>query len=155
MGIFLLPLMDGTVILQDALTAAELIRTTRRERVSLLVAVPRTLQSLKEKIERDQEEVNGLEEFRRRFQIAEGKNFFHRWWIFRRVHRQLGWKFWAFICGGAALDPVAEELWGTLGYAVIQGYGLTETTAIINGNRPFRPGRGSIGTVLAAPRVNS
>src|SRR5882724_9428111 len=102
MGIFLPPLMGGTVIFQDALKPAELIRTIRRERVSLLVAVPRTLQSLKEKIERDQEEVNGLEEFRRRFQIAEGKNFFHRWWIFRRVHRQLGWKFWSVA---AALPP--------------------------------------------------
>jgi long-chain acyl-CoA synthetase len=153
MGIFLPPLMGGTVIFQDALKPAELIRTIRRERVSLLVAVPRTLQSLKEKIERDQEEVNGLEEFRRRFQIAEGKNFFHRWWIFRRVHRQLGWKFWAFICGGAALDRVTEEFWGRLGYAVIQGYGLTETTSIISVNHPFRLGKGSIGKVLAGREV--
>src|SRR5260370_6952600 len=107
MGIFLLPLMDGTVILQDALKPAELIRTIRRERVSLLVAVPRTLQSLKEKIERDQEEVNGLEEFRRRVQIAEGKNFFSRWWIFPLVPRQLCLAFWAFICARAAPHPVA------------------------------------------------
>ena len=153
LGIFLPQLMGGTVIFQDALKPAEVIRTLRRERVSLLVAVPRMLQSLKEKIERDGEEENGLEDFRKRSKSAEGKHFLRRWWIFRRVHRQFGWKFWAFICGGAALDRATEEFWGRLGYAVIQGYGLTETTSIISVNHPFRPGRGSIGKVLAGREV--
>jgi long-chain acyl-CoA synthetase len=153
LGIFLPQLLGGTVIFQDALKPAEVIRTIRQERVSLLVAVPRMLQSLKEKLERDLEEENGLEEFRKRFQAAEGKHFLRRWWMFRRVHRQLGWKFWAFICGGAALDRVTEEFWGRLGYAVIQGYGLTETTSIISVNHPFRLGKGSIGKVLAGREV--
>jgi long-chain acyl-CoA synthetase len=153
LGIFLPQLLGGTVIFQDALKPSDVMRTIRRERVSLLVAVPRMLQSLKEKIERDLEEEKGLEEFRKRFQTAEGKHFLRRWWIFRRIHRQLGWKFWAFICGGAALDRVTEEFWGRLGYAVIQGYGLTETTSIISVNHPFRLGKGSIGKVLAGREV--
>ena len=63
LGIFLPQLMGGTVIFQDALKPGEVIRTMRRERVSVLVAVPRMLQSLKEKIERDLEDEGGLEEF--------------------------------------------------------------------------------------------
>ncbi len=153
LGIFLPQLMGGTVIFQDALNPGEVIRTIRRERVSVLVAVPRMLQSLKEKIERDLEDAGKLDEFRRRFQAAEGKHFLHRWWIFRRVHRQFGWKFWAFISGGAALDRVTEEFWGRLGYAAIQGYGLTETTSIVSVNHPFRLGKGSIGKVLAGREV--
>jgi long-chain acyl-CoA synthetase len=153
LGIFLPQLMGGTVIFQDALNPGEVIRTIRRERVSVLVAVPRMLQSLKEKIERDLEDDGRLDEFRRRFQAAEGKHFLHRWWIFRGVHRQFGWKFWAFISGGAALDRVTEEFWGRLGYAAIQGYGLTETTSIVSVNHPFRLGKGSIGKVLAGREV--
>ena len=153
LGIFLPQLMGGTVIFQDALNPGEVIRTIRRERVSVLVAVPRMLQTLKEKIERDLEDEGGLEDFRRRFQRAEGKHFLRRWWIFRRVHRQFGWKFWAFISGGAALDRVTEEFWGRLGYAAIQGYGLTETTSIVSVNHPFRLGKGSIGKVLAGREV--
>jgi len=153
LGIFLPQLMGGTVIFQDALSPAEVIRTIRRERVSLLVAVPRMLQSLKEKIERDLEERNSLEGFRKKFQFAEGKHFLRRWWIFRQVHRQFGWKFWSFICGGAALDRVTEDFWGGLGYAVIQGYGLTETTSLVSVNHPFRLGKGSIGKVLAGREV--
>ena len=153
LGIFLPQLMGGTVMFQDTLKPGEVIRTIRRERVSVLVAVPRMLQSLKEKIERDLEDEGRLEDFRLQFQAAEGKHFLHRWWIFRRLHRQFGWKFWAFISGGAALDRVTEEFWGRLGYAAIQGYGLTETTSIVSVNHPFRLGKGSIGKVLAGREV--
>ncbi len=151
LGIFLPQLMGGTVIFQEALNPSGVIATIRRDRVSVLVAVPRVLQSLKEKIERDLEETG--EEFRRRFQTSAGKPFLRRWWIFRNIHRQFGWKFWAFISGGAALDRDTEEFWGRLGYAVIQGYGLTETTSLISVNHPFRLGKGSIGKVLAGREV--
>ncbi len=153
LGIFLPQLMGGTVIFQEALKPAEVIGTIRRERASVLVAVPRLLQSLKEKIERDFEDQGRLEGFQRRFAAAEGKHFLRRWWIFRRVHRQFGWKFWAFISGGAALDRTTEEFWGRLGFAVIQGYGLTETTSLISVNHPFRLSKGSIGKVLAGREV--
>src|SRR2546426_5428146 len=153
LGIFLPQLMGGTVIFQDTLKPADVISSIHRERVSVLVAVPRMLQSLKEKIERDLEEDGQLSKFRETFRSAEGKHFLRRWWIFRRVHRQFGWKFWAFISGGAALDRATEEFWGRLGFAVIQGYGLTETTSLISVNHPFRLGKGSIGKVLAGREV--
>jgi long-chain acyl-CoA synthetase len=153
LGMFLPQLMGGTVIFQDTLKPSEIIATLRRERVSVLVAVPRTLQSLKEKIERDIEKEALAGKFRERFQSAAGKHFLHRWWIFRHIHRQFGWKFWAFISGGAALDRETEEFLGRLGFAVIQGYGLTETTSIISVNHPFRLGKGSIGKVLAGREV--
>lgn len=153
LGIFLPQLMAGTVIFQEALKQAEVIATIRRERVSVLVAVPRLLQSLKKKIERDLEDEGRLERFQQKFQAAEGKHFLRRWWIFRRIRRQFGWKFWAFISGGAALDRETEEFWGRLGYAVIQGYGLTETTSLISVNHPFHLGKGSIGKVLAGREV--
>jgi long-chain acyl-CoA synthetase len=149
LGIFLPQLMGGTVIFHDSFKPAEVIGTIRRERVSVLVAVPRVLQSLKEKIERDLEDEGLSAQFRKEFRDAEGTHFLHRWWIFRRIRRQFGWKFWAFISGGAALDRDAEEFWGRLGYAAIQGYGLTETTSLISVNHPFRLGKGSIGKVLA------
>jgi long-chain acyl-CoA synthetase len=148
LGMFLPPLLAGTVIFQESLSPAEILETIRRQRVSVLVAVPRMLQSLKDKIERDLESQGRTQEFRGRFSRAEGQKFLHRWWIFRDVHRRLGWKFWAFISGGAALDSETEEFWSRLGYAVIQGYGLTETTSLVSVNHPFRLSKGSIGKVL-------
>ncbi len=148
LGMFLPPILGGTVIFQEELKPSEIIGTIRRERVSVLVSVPRVLQSLKQKIERDLEDRGKIERFRRRFRTSEGKHFLRRWWIFRDIRRQFGWKFWAFICGGAALDAETEQFWDRLGYAAIQGYGLTETTSLISVNHPFKLGKGSIGKVL-------
>ena len=153
LGMFLPPLLGGTVIFQEEMKPSEIVNTIQRERVSVLVSVPRVLQSLKQKIERDLEERAQDEKFRQRFKEAEGKHFLHRWWIFRAIRRQFGWKFWAFICGGAALDAETEQFWDRLGYAAIQGYGLTETTSLISVNHPFKVGRGSIGKVLPGREV--
>jgi len=117
------------------------------------VSVPRVLQSLKQKIERDLEDRGEAVAFRRRIKASERQHFLRRWWTFRAIRRQFGWKFWAFISGGAALDGGTEEFWGRLGYAVIQGYGLTETTSLISVNHPFRLGKGSIGKVLPGREV--
>ncbi len=153
LGMFLPPLVAGTVIFQPELKPSEIIYTIQRERVSVLASVPRVLQSLKQKVERDLENASQIESFRKRFADAKNKHFLHRWWMFRRIRRQFGWKFWAFIAGGAALDSETEEFWGRLGYAVIQGYGLTETTSLISVNHPFKLGKGSIGKVLPGREV--
>jgi len=153
LGMYLPSLLRSAVVFEDTLNPAEVLQTIKRERISVLVGVPRMAQSLKEKIERDLEAEGNARDFRERFRAAEGKHFLARWWIFRRIHRRLGWKFWAFISGGAALDSETEEFWRRLGYAVVQGYGLTETTSLISVNHPFKTGKGSIGKVLAGREV--
>jgi long-chain acyl-CoA synthetase len=153
LGMFLPPPLGGTVIFQEELKPSEIVDTIKRNRVSVLVSVPRVLQSLQQKIERDLEDDGRLEDFRWRFRVAEGRHFFRRWWAFRSIHRQFGWKFWAFISGGAALDSETEEFWGRLGYAAIQGYGLTETTSLISVNHPFKLGKRSIGKVLPGREI--
>src|ERR1700733_3837162 len=153
LGMFLPPLMGGTVIFQDELKPSEILNTIKREHVSVLVSVPRVLQSLKQKVERDLEDRGKWAAFQKKFVAAQGKHFLRRWFIFRAIHRQFGWKFWAFISGGAALDSGSEEFWGRLGFAVVQGYGLTETTSLISVNHPFRLGKGIDGKVLPGREV--
>jgi long-chain acyl-CoA synthetase len=148
LGIFLPQLLAGTVLFQETLNPGEVIRTIKSERVSVVVAVPRLMESLKDKIERDMEVAGKTEWLRKRLQAAKDEHFVRRWWRFRRFHSQFGWKFWAFISGGAALDAETEEFWRRLSFVVIQGYGLTETTSLISLNHPFRTGKRSIGKVL-------
>ena len=153
LGIFIPPMLAGTVVFIDSLKPSDLLDTIRRERVSVLVTVPRFIESLQREVERNEERGGRLEAFRKSFARAEGKHFLRRWWRFRRMHRRLGWKFWAFISGGAALPEAAETFWNRLGYAVIQGYGMTETASLISLNHPFRATRGSIGTVFPGMEV--
>jgi long-chain acyl-CoA synthetase len=148
LGIFLPQLLAGTVIFHDSLNPTEIIRLVHEQRVSVIVAVPRLMESLKDKIERDMEAAGRRPWFERQLKAAEGEHFVRRWWRFRKIHHQFGWKFWAFISGGAALDAATEEFWRRLSFVVIQGYGLTETTSLISLNHPFHTGKRSIGKVL-------
>ena len=148
LGIFLPQLLAATVIFQDTLNPSEVLTIIKKERVSVVVAVPRLMESLKDKIERDLEADGKLEDFRKRFVAAKDQHFVKRWWMFCRIHNRFGWKFWAFISGGAALDAETEEFWQRLSFVVIQGYGLTETTSLISLNHPFHTGKRSIGKVL-------
>jgi long-chain acyl-CoA synthetase len=153
LGLFIPQILGGTVIFQDTLNPTEIIRTVKRERVSVLVTVPRIMETLRDKIERDLESKGKLDWFKKIFRESEGRHFLKRWWIFRRIHRQFGWKFWAFISGGASLGAETEKFWGRLGFAVVQGYGLTETTSMISLNHPMKLGKGSIGKVLPGREV--
>jgi long-chain acyl-CoA synthetase len=153
LGIFLPPLLGGTVVFENTFNPTEVMATIRRERVSVLVAVPRMIESLKQKVERDLEATGTREDFVARFDAAKSQHFLRRWWTFRDIRRQFGWKFWAMISGGAALDRETEEFWHRLGYAVVQGYGLTETTSLISLNHPFHTSRGSIGKVLPGREI--
>jgi len=153
LGIFLPPLLGGTVVFENTFNPTEVMATIRRERVSVLVAVPRMIESLKQKIERDLDDAGGRENFAARYAAAASQHFLRRWWTFRDLRRQFGWKFWAMISGGAALDRETEEFWHRLGYAVVQGYGLTETTSLISLNHPFHTSRGSIGKVLPGREI--
>jgi len=154
LGIFLPPLLGATVVFENTFNPTEVMATIRRERVSVLVAVPRMIESLKQKIERDLDGgFGGSKNFAARYSAARNQHFLRRWWTFRDLRRQFGWKFWAMISGGAALDRETEEFWHRLGYAMVQGYGLTETTSLISLNHPFHTSRGSIGKVLPGREI--
>ena len=148
LGMFIPQMIGGTVLFQDTLNPSDVIATVKRERVSVIVTVPRLLESLKDKLERDAGLAGRGERFRRDLERAGKQHFLWRWWRFRRVHRQFGWKFWGFVSGGAALDPTIDDFWRQLGYVVIQGYGLTETTSLISVQHPFKLAGRSIGKIL-------
>jgi long-chain acyl-CoA synthetase len=153
LGIFIPPFLAGTVVFIDSLKPSGLIDVIRDERISVLVAVPRFIESLQREILRQMERDNRTRLFDENFARAEKEHFLLRWWRFRKIHSLLGWKFWAFISGGAALPEHVESFWNRLGYAVIQGYGMTETTSLISLNHPFRSAKGSIGKVFPGMEV--
>jgi long-chain acyl-CoA synthetase len=143
MGMFIPPVIAATVLFQDSFKPGDVISAIKCNRVSVLVTVPRVAESLKNQLVADAGPA-----IRKHWETAENEKFLKRWWRFRKVHRLLGWKFWAVISGGAALDQDTEEFWRRLGYVVIQGYGLTETSSLVSLNHPFKVGRRSIGKVL-------
>jgi long-chain acyl-CoA synthetase len=139
------PMVQGTVIFTRSFNPHDVIRLIKTRRVSVLVCVPKILDVLREHI------VHAFPE------AAEppppGISIPGRWWKYRRVHSAFGLKFWAFVVGAAPLPPDVEEFWRRLGFAVVQGYGLTETAPIVTLNHPFKTSKGSVGTAIQGVEI--
>jgi long-chain acyl-CoA synthetase len=144
MGIWIPALLAAEVHFESRLVPSDLIETIHDERISVLVAVPRVLEILQTHL---------LQRFNLNIEKAKGFPALRRWWEFRAVHRALGFKFWALICGGATLPENVERFWNTLGLVVIQGYGMTETAALVSLNHPFHASEGTIGKVLPGREI--
>jgi long-chain acyl-CoA synthetase len=148
MALFVPPLLGATVVFEPSANPSEILRAVKRERATALIVVPRMLDGLRAGLLRELEARGESERFSREFDMASGRKFLRRAWTFRDIHRRFGWNFWAFISGGAALSSETEEFFKRVGYAVVQGYGMTETASLISLNHPFRAAQGSIGKVL-------
>ncbi len=147
MGLWVPAIFAAEVHFENRMVAPRLIETIRRERISVLAAVPRVIGLLKMHLELTDP---GLSE---RIASSKGLKAWQRWWRFRKVHRTIGFKFWALISGGGALSGPLEQFWNALGFVVVQGYGMTETTALITLNHPFHVARGTIGKPLPGREV--
>lgn len=147
MGLWIPPIFTAEVHFESRLTPSRLIETIRRERISVLAAVPRVLAMLKSHLEA---ESPGLQV---RVAAVEGISAGKRWWRFRDIHADFGFKFWALITGGGALPGSIEQFWNALGFVLVQGYGMTETAALITLNHPFRVARGTMGKPLPGREV--
>jgi long-chain acyl-CoA synthetase len=147
MGLWVPPLLAAELHFGEQLEPARMTELIRRERISVLVAVPRVLQLLRTHL------LGRFGSLAQELEQAKGLSIWKRWWRFRQVHRALGWKFWAVISGGATLPAELEGFWNRLGFALIQGYGMTETAALVTLNHPFRIGQGTIGKALPGREV--
>ena len=132
---------------ESRLAAPHLIDLIHRERISVLASVPRVLALLQTDLEIAH---SGLSE---QAAAAAQLNAWRRWWRFRKIHGEFGLKFWAFVSGGGALPGPLEQFWNGMGFVLVQGYGMTETTALITLNHPFHVSRGTIGKPLAGREV--
>jgi len=151
MATFIPPMLPGVVVFMRGYNPVDIATQIRKRRISVLVSVPKILDVLREHVARTAED--DVAAASQALQANEKRHFALRWWRYRRVHRMFGMKFWAFVVGAAPLDAELEAFWGELGFAVIQGYGLTETAPIVTLNHPFGTKKGSVGKPIAGVDV--
>src|SRR6185437_3804181 len=144
MGLFIPAMLDSAVIYPESQAPAQWARLIKQYRASVMVAVPQQVQLFSQwAAEEMQVSVAAAAALGRQHGMA------WSFWHWRRLHRRLGWKMWAFVVGGAALPALVEDFWNCMGYAMIQGYGLTETAPAIAVTHPFKIRRGAVGRLLA------
>lgn len=146
------PLKIGaTIVFSPSMAAEDLMETLQKNRITMIISVPRFYsiirKGIKEKIEK-----NKIAKFL--FGLAEKKNSltFSRK-VFKSVHKKFGGSIKYMVSGGAALDKeVAKDL-RTLGFEVLEGYGMTECAPMITFTRPGKVFIGSAGQPLKTNEV--
>jgi long-chain acyl-CoA synthetase len=147
MGLWIPPLIPAEVHYESRLVASEIVHRIHKQRISALATVPRVLDLMESHL------LDRFPDLGLRVAGSQGIPAWKGWWRFRDIHRAFGFKFWAFVCGGASLSSASEQFWTALGFAVVQGYGMTETTALVSLNHPFHAAQGTIGQVLPGREV--
>ncbi len=135
LGSLLAPMYcGGGVALSPGMTAAEIMDTLQRGKVSIIIGVPRLWQNLYAGIKK---QIDAHSLSRTMFRLCEKVN--SRWLsrlVFSSVRKKMGGHVDFCCCGGASLDMDTWCGLRTLGLDVIEGYGLTETSPIISFTRP-------------------
>lgn len=144
MATFIPPMLPGTVIFMRGYNPVDIVTLIKNRRVSVLVSVPKILDVLRAHVVRIAPEASAA---------GPKQHWVFRWWRYRRIHAQFGFKFWSFVVGAAPLEAELETFWSKLGFAVIQGYGLTETAPIVSVTHPFDIEQGSVGRAIAGVDV--
>jgi long-chain acyl-CoA synthetase len=133
---FLGPFYKGcTITYAESLKSYNLLRNLQETGVTIMCGVPLLYQLFYEGILREIEEKKlmlvfkillGLSKFFLKVVgINLGKTFFGT------IHRKFGGKIRFFVSGGAAIDPELVKNFELLGFTILQGYGLTESSPVL------------------------
>ncbi|GAB4484052.1 MAG: AMP-binding protein [Thermodesulfovibrionales bacterium] len=160
MGTFLVPIMlGGSVTYPASLKGPDLTAAIRERGVTILIGVPQVLgmirNSIINKIAAMPKPVSGLlfrtlrlsGWMRRNLSVNLGKV------VFRTAHQAMGPQFRYLTSGGAKLDPLVMQDLEALGFTVLEGYGLTETSPVVTFNPPRKRKPGSAGAPLPSVEI--
>jgi long-chain acyl-CoA synthetase len=148
-----LPLSFGlSVVYTHSSNPGHLIRLLRDNRVALFSTLPRVLHVLRQAF-LSQRYGKGRETLGEK--LARTRTWaLRRHYVFTHMRRVVGYKgLWVVMVGGAPLPEADEEFWRVSGCLVVQGYGLTETAAIVSVNAPVMGRFGSVGKAPADTEV--
>lgn len=125
-----------------------LARALKKYRITHLVLVPQLLKVLWNAVEYRVSEEGKGKKFNRALAVAPFLPVFLRRKLFKEIHASFGGELQVFGCAGAPLDKKIAENWEKLGIIVLEGYGLTETSAAVTANSISDRCLGSVGKLI-------
>ena len=147
-GTLIGPLYCGaTSILIDSLSSDEILAAARTHRPTMFLGVPRLYELFHKKITA---QVKKHASARMLFSLSKKLRCMPASRImFGRIQSAFGGKIHAYLAGGAAFDrSIADDL-RALGFNLVEGYGLTETSPLVAFNRFGKVRPGSVGQALS------
>ena len=122
-------------------------------KVSVMASVPAIYERLFKIIKKHLEKQGKVEQILKDEEKYKDSSMEKKKEVFKEIHDLLGGNIKLFISGAASLDPSIEEKFRRLGFNMVQGYGLTETSPVVAiGNKKYHK-TGSIGKCVPSDEV--
>ena len=124
--------------------------------VTAMISVPVLFETMYKKVMKTIEKQGKMEKVKKGIKIS---NFLLKFGIdirrklFKEIHDKLGGKVRLFVNGAAALDKETEIGFNALGFKIVQGYGLTETSPVVAAGNDKYTKIGSIGKIFPSVEV--
>ncbi len=155
---FLGPFYNGSKITYaESLKSHSLLRNMQETKVTIMCGVPLLYQLFFDGIMREVEEkglgtlFTVLFTISRLFKNLIGINIGK--YLFKMIHAKFGGKIKFFVSGGAAIDPQLVSSFDYMGFTILQGYGLTESSPILAANTLKHNQIGSVGKPLPGVEI--
>jgi long-chain acyl-CoA synthetase len=157
---FLAPFYCGArITYAESLKSFKLIQNMNETKTTILIGVPMLYQLFYDGIIREVEEKGAafVTVFNILLMVSRISKYLFRKNIgkllFGEVHKKLGGHFRFWVSGGAAIDPDLLKKFDLIGFTIIQGYGLTESSPVISACTLSQNKFGSVGRPIPGVTV--
>ena len=147
LGTLILPMFVGTTVyIAEGLNAESILNTLNKGKIAIIIGVPRLYETLSKGI---MTKINAKFATKLIYKIAQliGSDRLSKI-IFKSVHQKFGGHIKYLVSGGAKLPIPIAKIFKTLGFYVLEGYGLTETSPMISFTHPGKRKIGYAGLPL-------
>ncbi len=152
MGSLVAPLYVGsTVYIAEVMTADSILQTLNEGKIGLIIGVPRLYDMLAKGV---MAQINAKKVYKMMYTVLQalGSQTLSKL-VFGSVHKKFGGHIDYLVSGGAALSDETARVFKTLGFYVLEGYGMTETAPMISFTRPGERKIGVVGKPLPGIEV--
>ncbi|MHC1703630.1 MAG: AMP-binding protein [Tenuifilaceae bacterium] len=134
-GTMMAPLfVGGTIVMSPSMQSTDLMETLKNNHIAIMIGVPRFYELIYKGIK---SKIDVSFVARTLFKIVKltgSKSLAKK--IFGKVHTSFGGHLQFLVAGGAALNKEVGSFFKTLGFEVLEGFGMTEAAPMITFTRP-------------------
>jgi long-chain acyl-CoA synthetase len=146
-GTIMVPLHAGsTCWLTDGMKPDSILQTLKDGKITLIVGVPKLYETLAKGI-MSKINSNSIAKTLYKLSAILKWRFFSKA-VFKSVHQKFGGNIHYILSGGAAFPKEVAKIFITLGFKILEGYGMTECAPMIAFSRPGEWRYNSIGRAL-------
>jgi len=153
---YYVPLLLGATIAY-AENIKQLPSNLRQVRPTILISVPRIFEKFHDKI---WDSINKGSPFQKKmfkWALKQKKESMRYWFadllVFSKIRQKMGGRLRLTISGGASLNEKVARFFLKIGFIVVEGYGLTETSPVVSTNREKDLKVGTVGKPIFGTKV--